>query len=249
MTVRETGPARQHVGETALFSIEVTNRGDQPVENVVIADNFETTLEPGRATEGNQWLEGNALGWKIGTLEPGQSVKREIELKCLQQTPRACNRVTVTATGIEPIADEACLEIVGEQAPAGAAGPAAGTQQPIKVSVAETVDPLRVGGKTTYQILLENKDPQSYFDVVVSAKLSDELRLDSISSPVGTQGSVLPGSVKFVPVREFRAGEATLSFELHVSGLRPGAARVTVEVTSKGQTRPVTAEQTTQVLP
>ncbi|MEX2111879.1 MAG: hypothetical protein WD845_01760 [Pirellulales bacterium] len=244
LTVRKTGPSRRQVGETAVFSIEVSNGGAGPAEDVVIADNFETTFEPNAATEGNEWLEGNALGWRIGTLAAGQSVRRDIQLKCLQVTPRACNRVTVTARDMEPIAEEACLEIV-----AAAAAPAAAPRQPLVVSVAETTDPVRVGGTTTYQVLVDNKDSQSAFEVVVSAKLSPELKLETIAGPVGTDGQVLPNSVRFTPVRELRAGEAPLSFELHVTGVKAGAGTVDVEVTTRERPQPVTATQQTQVIP
>ena len=36
-----------------------------------------------------------------------------------------------------------------------------------------------VGGTTTYQILVENKGTQSAYDVVISAKLSPELKLET----------------------------------------------------------------------
>ena len=246
LSVRKTGPNRRRVGDVALFTIEVTNNGDTPLQDVVIADNFETTLEPGRATEGNEWLEGNALGWRIGTLDPGQTVRRDIELRCLQATPRACNRATVTARNMQPVADEACLEIVTDSPePAAPSEPA---KKPLGVSVAETTDPLRVGSKTTYYILIENNDAISYFDVQVSAKLSPELKLDTIASPVGTQGDTSANAVRFEPVREFRAGEAPLSFELHVTAVQPGQATVQVEVKSHDQTAPVKANQSTQVI-
>jgi uncharacterized repeat protein (TIGR01451 family) len=241
-----SGPNRKQAGETARFSIEVTNTGTAPAEDVVIADNFETSLEPSSASTGNEWLEGNALGWRIGTLAAGQTIKREIELKCLQVTPRACNRVTVTARNMEPVAEEACLEIVA--APAAApAGPSPQAAS-VSVTVAETTDPVRVGGTTTYQILVENKGTQSAYDVVISAKLSRELKLETIAGPVGTDGQVQANSVKFVPVRELRAGEAPLNFELHVTGAQAGAGKVDVEVTTRGAGRPVTATQETQVV-
>ncbi|MGD9722131.1 MAG: hypothetical protein AB7O59_12185 [Pirellulales bacterium] len=247
LVVRMTGPSRRNVGELALFSIEVTNRGSTALDDLVIANNFETSLEPGRATEGNVWLEGNALGWRVGSLAAGQTLRRDIEMRCLQETPRACNRVTVTARATLPVAEEACLEIVGQRA--ATAPQAASTRRPLRVSVAETADPLRVGGKSTYQILVENLDTASYFDVVVSATLTPELKVDTIAGPVGTQGQVLPTSLRFTPIRELRAGEAPLSFELHVTAAQAGAAAVKVEVTSKDQAQPVKAEQTTQVLP
>jgi hypothetical protein len=182
----------------------------------------------------------------VGTIEAGQSVRRDLELRCLAVTPRACNRVTVTARGLVPLAEEACLEIIAAEAGQPQASAA---RAPLRVSVAETTDPVRVGGKTTYQILVENADSQSYFDVVVKAKLSRELRLESIAGPVRTASQPTADSVEFTAVRELRAGEAPLNFELHVVGSQAGAATVQAEVTYRDARQPVTAQAETQVVP
>jgi uncharacterized repeat protein (TIGR01451 family) len=240
VTVTKEGPVGGRVGETVRFAIEVTNRGDKPLEDVQIADNFETTLEPTSATRGWQWLVGNALGWKVASLEPGRTVRYEVELKCLRETPQSCNRVTVTAAGIDPVADEACLEITGE---GGAAAPAKAAD--LTLSVADTADPIKIDGQTTYQIVLANQGETSALEVEVSVKFSDELRLEGIGGPV--RGAVSAGAVRFPPIRELRAGESP-SFELRFRGARPGTARVQVEVKSQGQAAPVTADGTTEVL-
>ncbi len=248
LSVRKSGPDRRRVGEKALFTIEVTNGSDQPIENLEVADHFETSLEPGRATEGSVWLQGNALGWKIPTLAAGKTIRREIEFGCLRETPRSCNRVTVTAPGIELAADEACLEIAGtagaESAPAASSS---GEPGGIGVTVADTADPIKVDGETTYQIVLTNKGSQSVFDVAMTVTFGGELRLENISGPL--HASVLPDKVRFDPIREFRAGENPLSFELRFKGVRPAAARLRVEVISRGQAKGISAEQKTEILP
>ncbi len=244
LSVRQTGPDRKTVGETARFTIQVTNSSGQAVDDLVISDTFETSLEPVSATDGKEWMPGNAIGWRIGTLDAGQSVRREVEFKCAHETPRACSRVNVTAKNMQPLSDEACVEIVGASC---ARAPAAEGANPINVSVAETTDPVRVGGDTTYQVLVENKGQLSQFDVVVVATLSEELKLDTIAGPV--RGSVVPPTVRFPAIKELRANESPLSYELRATAVRAGTAKVRVDVTCRGQTRPVSAEQTTQVLP
>ena len=139
------------------------------------------------------------------------------------------------------------MVITAAETAAPAAPPA--NRPPLSVSVAETSDPIRVGGKTVYQITLENRDSASYFDVAVSVTVSDELRLGSIAAPVGTQGAIVPNAVKFQPIRELRAGEAPLSFEINASGAAAGMGKFKVEVTARDAAKPVVAEQTTQVLP
>jgi hypothetical protein len=227
-----------------VFAIAVTNGTQQPLDELVISNQFETALDPDQATEGNKWLAGNALGWKIASLPAGRTIRREIQFKCVRETPRACNRVTVSAKDTPPVNDEACLEITGDQS--AAAAPAA---QPgvLNVSVADTADPIHAGGETTYQVLVENKGTTSQFNVVLAVTLSDEIALANIKGPV--QGAVLPGSVRFAAIRELRAGEPALAYELQVKAVRAGTARIHAAVESQGQSRPVTAEQTTQVLP
>jgi hypothetical protein len=248
VVIKQTGPARQRVGETALFTIEVTNQGRQAIENVEIANHFETTLRPLRATEDSSWLSGGALGWKIPQLEPGKTLRRSIEFTCLRETPRSCNRVTVTGTGLAAVAEEACLEIAGPESEAAAAAATAESQTPLEVTVAETADPVKVGSDTTYQILLANKDAQSVFDVTLTITYGDQLRFEGAASPLPERPKILPGEIRFPAAREIRSGENPLSFELRFKGVAPGTAKLRIEVGSRGQTRPVTSEQTTEVL-
>jgi uncharacterized repeat protein (TIGR01451 family) len=110
LTVKKTGPVRKRVGETAEFTIEVTNDGSETANNLRIADNYDQSLDPVAATDG--WvISGGALVWTVGKLEPGKTIKRQINCECLQPTFNACNRVTVTADGIAAVAGEACLEV------------------------------------------------------------------------------------------------------------------------------------------
>lgn len=248
----KTGPQQKRVGETALFTIEITNVSDAVVENLEIADNFETSLQPIRATEGSTMLKGNTLGWKVDRLEPGKSVRRAVEFTCLRETTRACNRVTVTATDVEAIGEEACLEILSDQpaetppvAPPPAT-PVPAAEATLSVTVADTADPIKVKEETSYQVLITNKGTASAFDVELTVNYSGELAIETFNGPV--RATVTPGVLRFVPVREFRAGEPPLSFELRAVGAKSGAARVQVSVTSRGQAQPVVAEQTTEVL-
>jgi hypothetical protein len=147
----------------------------------------------------------------------------------------------VSAAGIKPVAAESCLEITG---PGGQ--PAAPAGNALSLSIAETADPIKLNGQTTYQIVLANKSDASLFEVEVAIKFSEELRLEGVVGP-GVRGSITAGAVRFPAIREVRAGESP-TIELRFTGVKPGTARVQVEVTSQGQSKPVTGEQTTEVL-
>ena len=243
LSVQINGQSRRALGETVRFTIDVTNPGPESIEEIVIANHFETSLQPEQATEGSSWIA-SALGWKIDSLAVGKTIRREIVFKSLREAPQACNRVTVTGRGIDAVTEEACAEIVGEQSETPGAEPA-GQAAPISVSVAETADPVKVGGETTYQVLVENKSEQSQFDMALSATFGDELKLEGLSSPV--EGRVRPTGVQFPALRELRAGE-TATFEFRMKAVRAATARFKVDVTSRGQ-KSVSAEQTTEILP
>ncbi len=248
LTVIKRGPASRRVGESALFEIEVSNNTDQTFENIEIADNHELSLEPLRATGGSQWLSGNALGWRIDALEPGRTIRREIELKCLRETPRSCNRVTVTANNMDPVADEACLEILADAiAPSTPTTPADPSGVPtITVTAVETADPIRINGQTGYQIILTNTGEESAYDVEVVLRHDSVLQLLRSEGPV--RGSVTSDGIRYPAIRELRAGE-TQAFDLRFKGAREGVGAVHVEVMARGLSSPVTAEQSTEVLP
>jgi uncharacterized repeat protein (TIGR01451 family) len=244
LNVRSTTPERRRVGEIAHITIEISNRGSTALTGLTLVNKFPALFEPQQATEGNEWLPGNVLGWKLASLAAGHTIRREIEFKCVRESPRACVTVTLSGGGIGTLSEETCIEIVGDTPQAPAESTAPGT---INVEVADTVDPVKVNGETTYHISVENKGSASQFNVVVSVSLGDELKLEGISGPV--QGSVLPGTIRFAPIKELRAGEPPLTYELRMRAVKAGTAQLRVEVSSQGQSRPATAEQTTQVIP
>ncbi|HTM54504.1 MAG TPA: hypothetical protein VL175_10775 [Pirellulales bacterium] len=243
----QSSVTQAQVGQTVQFTILVTNLASQPVRNLEIANAFETALQPARATENSVWLEGGALGWKVDSVGPGATIRRALEFTCLRESARSCNRVTVTGANIEPTSEEACIEIAAASAPAAANSAPAG-ESPIEVTIAETADPIKVGGETVYQVLVANKSKQSVFDVTLSVTYSAELRFEGTTSPLPERPQILPTEIRFPPAREIRAGENPLSFEMRFKGLRPGAGKVKAQVMLRGQPRPVTAEQETEVL-
>lgn len=262
--VRKTGPTRRKVGETADFLIEITNTGNVPLGNVRVTDNYETSLEPIAATQ-NYSVAGGALSWNLASIAPGGRVKLQVNCKCLQEVARACNRVIVNAEGLT-MADEACLEVVGEKAATAPTGPpvtAPPSSPPIPtpstaprpstplapgkitLSIADTVEPVKVGEETVYDIVVKNESPSADNQLVLTVTISPEVSLTGVTGPVGAKFPA--GVVRFDPVAEIRAGEI-LTYQLKVKGQQTGTARVKVEVSSQRLARPVTDEEATSVI-
>ena len=96
--------------------------------------------------------------------------------------------------------------------------------------------------------LVSNKSAQSVYDVTLTVTYGNELRFEGAASPLPERPKILPGEIRFPAAREIRSGENPLNFELRFKGAAPGTATLRIEVGSRGQARPVTSEQTTEVL-
>ena len=95
LTVTKTGPARQAVGDTIQFNMDVSNTGTVPATNLKVADNYDLSLDPVSATDGHSFA-GDDLIWVVDTLPPGKTIRFQVSCTCLSRTAKACNRVTVT---------------------------------------------------------------------------------------------------------------------------------------------------------
>jgi len=90
---------RMRVGETATFTIEVTNQSEVTIDDIHLAVKFDPAFEPQNGSAA--FLLGNdkRISWKIESLKPGAKAQQEIVCRCLQVIPRAEIRVLVSAEG------------------------------------------------------------------------------------------------------------------------------------------------------
>ncbi len=242
LNVRMTGPDSRKLGESAQFVITVTNTGDTPLNNVLVSDVAETSLEIAGAETGFE-IRGGALVWTIDALDAGQSKSFRVDCRCVKESTRACNRASVTADGGTTGGDEACVEIVAQAAAPGAPAVAASK---LSVAVADQADPIRAGGDTTYQIVVTNSGVGPARQVALAVTVSPEMTITKVqTSPV--RGTMFPRSVRFTPIAEVRAGES-ITFELRVRGDRAGTGNLHAEVTSDRDKTPIAADESTQIL-
>ena len=249
--VTKTGPTRRRVGETAEFTIEVTNTGNTVLNNIRLADTYGLGLSATEATEGYTTNSRGELTWTIDELQPGRSIKRQVNCLCEQAVAKACNRATVFAEPNLTMAGEACLEITGDDAAGGAPAPAqladnANVPGGLTLAVADQSDPLREGTENNYQIVLTNKSSAADKNVTLTVTIPPEMVLIMSVGPV--RGTVVNDRlVKFTPIAEMRAGES-VTFDVRTTALKAGTATLSVQVTSDRQRAPITDSETTEIL-
>jgi uncharacterized repeat protein (TIGR01451 family) len=259
-----TGPPQRVVGESAEIMITVTNTGQAALGDVQIAFYTEPSLLARRASLGYDYREGG-LHWNLGTLQPNQAQSRTVQCQAQRGDPEAEIRVTLsTAEGISRT-KTVSLEIreaeARPQQPSGQLPADAGPLSPdalpgsprsgsLRLSVADTADPIRVGGTTTYIVQIENDRPAEDKNVVVMFFLPDGLDfvgLDNSGLTLPVQRSPNGRTVAVSPIRELRAGEKLRAMRVNVRATAPGVQRFRVEVTSLRSPQPVTADHQTTV--
>ncbi len=99
------------MGELAEFFVEAQNTSAEPLTNVRVSINPETTLRPTGATQGFDTSPG-ALVWRYASLAPGKTIQLTVNCDCVGEANLACNWATVTADGDVSQAARACLEIL-----------------------------------------------------------------------------------------------------------------------------------------
>jgi len=236
IAVTKTGPAELAAGQTARFTIDITNTGAQALTDLKVDDAYDAALYPDKATEGNRF-EDNHLVWAIERLEPGETTQLEVHCLCQRPAQRACNRVTVTNGAGAKATGEACLAI---RAAAGK----------LNLEVADLHDPIGLGKELTYELRVSNDGAAPHKQVVVVATVP----LGMMPVPIGTSGpkqiryTIQGRTIRFDPLAEISPGER-FSYRVRASAQRAGKMRFRAELTSQAQPQAVSAEEITEVFP
>jgi hypothetical protein len=163
-----------------------------------------------------------------------------------QNVTRSAEAVTEIAAGgavEEPPAPE---EAPGAK-PRGALPPPSG---PLKVEVAQTDNPIRVGAKTTYIIVIENDRDVSDKNVTLTIRIPEGLRYEKFISAIPDKVQLKDNgrTVAAPPVAELRPKEKLAPFRLEVTGVTPGKHQLRVEVASLRLDTPIQTDMETTVL-
>jgi uncharacterized repeat protein (TIGR01451 family) len=110
--------------------------------------------------------------------------------------------------------------------------------------VRDAVDPIEVGGETSYEIRVVNQGTKAATNVQVVVGLPPGMKATSASGE--SRYAIQAGGVVFEPIAQL-APKADTVFRVQVQGVRPGDQRVTVEVNSDDFDQPIRKEESTRV--
>ena len=234
VSIKKTGPQEGTVGETAQFTIEITNTGSQMLSNLKVVDSYHPSLDPLKATLGFEF-EDNKLVCTIDSLAAGEKKQLDVLYRCLNPASQASNRVMVTTQEGAQAEDESWLEI---RAAASS----------LNMTVGDRHDPVTKGKELTYVIRVSNQGQTSDTQVTVEATVPVGMMPVALGSsgPGLTKFTIERQTVRFEPVAEIRPGES-LTYRVRVLTRLPGELTFRAELTSQNLPQPLSVEETTEV--
>jgi uncharacterized repeat protein (TIGR01451 family) len=212
-------PEQARLGDEVRFQVRVTNNGTGPATHVVVHDH---------PPAGLRHAQGADVEADLGTLAPGESKAIALRTTAVRGG-RLLNEVVASADDGLEAAASAAVEVEGVPA--------------LRLEVVDLVDPVEVGGETTYEIRVHNQGTGACSRVQVVAVVPDGMTLRS-AEPAGHH---VDGSrVVFDAVPRLLAGADTV-FRVRVRAKAVGDWRFKASLNCDQLQRPVRAEESTQV--
>ena len=242
------GPTQVFVGQEATWRVRVANGGTLPVGNTILRVNLPANVDFKSATAPGKLL-GRDVVFDLGTAPPNEQGSFDITVV---PTSAGGERLTASATA-EPLRQGPNNEFktvgmtkgAGLEAQASASFEALGVSG-LRVDVTDSSDPIDVGGALTYTIKVRNAGTASAPNVEVKAFLPKQVRPVRFRGPA--DAVIDRNTVKFKPLETLRAG-GTATYTVEAEAVEPGDGRFEASVESASMAKPLTAQESTRVLP
>ena len=226
----------EYIGRAARFEVQVRNTGDVPADQVVLATAVSENGQIDRVYSGQQadgeerMAGGRELGdgdALLGTLQPGESRSIFVDVR-----PEDVGTVKFAAVA-QAVCRDSGTELAQAQATAQITVEAVSALQ---LEVVDSVDPVRVGEQTVYEITLINEGQAEDRNLTVSAELPEGAVFADAQGSTDLQGEG-GQTVSFAPVDVLPAGESvtwyvTINAESANNG---GQFKVTVNSDNSGE--------------
>lgn len=224
------GPKKVFKDKAAEWTLQVNNPGDVPLTNVILRDRLPPELQYVGATPQGQ-VVANEIVWNLGTLVPRETKTIRLSARALALAPAAMQVAVVSADGGLRKEAQATVEILG----------APGVNHEMR----DTRDPVEVGKRTSYVIVLSNKGGTvAENQIVVRAIVPAELKVIQAKGP--SAENVAAQIVTFAPV-DVAPGQV-LEFTIECEALQKGDVRFRVEFSSPTRQPPTFEEESTRII-
>ncbi len=225
------GPAERVIGRNATYTLNVKNGGNVPLAGVVVREHVPASFRVLAVGAGGLLAPaGDVLSWTVGDLAPGQAVS--VTFDGVSDVPgRFTHHADATGSrGTKASAD--CRTTVE--------GIAA-----LRMEAVDTVDPIRKGTETTYEVRITNTGSKADADLRLVCQVPPQMTFKAATGPVSHAVND-NGEVTFDLIREL-APKTEAVIKVTLTGVTSGDARFKATLTSKQLATPVVKEESTRV--
>jgi uncharacterized repeat protein (TIGR01451 family) len=224
------GPKRRYLERQAKYEFSVSNPGTAPARGVELIASLPPGLKFVSANNAGYYEESTrTVRWRLEEL-PANEVG-SVELVTLPVEPGQ-HALRLRGTAQKGL-------IAEKEQPVLVEGIAA-----ILFQVADTADPIEIGGETTYEVHVVNQGSKAATNVRLAIDLPPELRPVAAEGPTAHEAA--GNRVTFAPLGQL-APKAETTYRLRVKAMHPGDLRARFQLLTDDMQTPVTKEESTRV--
>tara|TARA_R110000782_G_scaffold57258_18_gene119753 strand:- start:50206 stop:51774 length:1569 start_codon:yes stop_codon:yes gene_type:complete len=222
----DCGSANQFLGRNFTHTYTVKNNGNGVANNAVATIAMPAGSTVARSSEGGTVAAGRVT-WNLGAMAPGASRTFSVTFTGSQaQTYQTT--ATVNAACAKSVTDSCSNDLKGIPA--------------VLLEVVDIVDPVELGGQTTYLITVTNQGSAPDNNVRIEATLPEEASFVSASG--ATTSSASGRTITFAPLPSLGVGQQAV-WRVVVKADAEGDVRFQLKMTSDNLTSPVTETEAT----
>ena len=230
LTVDVEGPSKRYLDRQATFEVSVANPGTAPAHDVEVVANLPKGLQfVSTNNSGHYDQRRHAVIWSLEQLPAGEMGKAQFTAKPVEMGQYEIRAEGKAESGLES-SDGHAIAVEGIAA--------------LFFGVADQVDPIEVGGRTTYEIKVVNQGSKAASNVRILAQAPEGMNPVSASGPTSEQ--IQGQLISFDPMTSLSPkGEAV--FRITVQGAQPGDHRFRVQLSSDDMSSPVIKQEGTHI--
>lgn len=229
LKVAMDGPGLRYKGRIARYEVAVTNDGTVPSNNIRVSQSVGEGFKFVSADGGGSYdADSRSVQWFVGRLEPGQTSKLHVDLLANALGEFVQQAEAVSESGVRAEA----------KVPTKIDGIAALTME-----IHDLDDPVEVGVETAYEIRVRNEGSKPAANVQIICELPIGVELLNAKGPSAAEQDQQQVAFKGLP--QLAPGQS-VSYQVHVRGMREGNHRFRARVTSTSVEEPLLLEELTK---
>jgi hypothetical protein len=230
MKIAVDGPALRYKGRHAKYTLNVTNDGSVPNNNIRIAQAVAEGFKFVSADHNGKYDSATkSVQWFVGRLEPGQTVQVACELNAVAIGDFSQTVSVLSDSGIR-------AEAKTQTRVDGIAS--------LTMELVDLDDPVEIGAETAYEIRVKNEGSKTASGVSIACELPPEMELKTVKAPVD---AIVEGrQILFKSLDQIAPG-AVIVYRVQVKGVQEGNHRMRVRMTGGNLQEPVVREEATKV--